>query len=292
MISRIAVALDGSEVAEQALPYAEGLARAAGGSCLLIQAVPAETSGSGDPELRRAAQAYLTAIAAQLRTRGVNAEVAVAAGEPTSAIVDEAARRGADLLVLTTHGRSGLGRLVYGSVAQSVLERVVGPVLLVQAGEAPVASFPPAEVGPILVPVDGSPFGEAALPVAIDLAKALGTGLHLVEVVVPIELMVQTGAGPVPYIPADLIEAEDEAALSYLDKLVARLRRQGLNAHRTERTDTAAAGILATADETKASVIAMSTHGRSGVSRAILGSVALDVLHHGTRPVVFVRPQG
>src|SRR6478609_1242959 len=127
MYAQILVPLDGSPVAEAALPCAEALARLAPSTLYLVRAAP--------PEDEALATAYLARIAADVRARGLVAEPVVAPGRPADVVVQQAAERAVDLIVMTTHGRSGPGRWVLGSVADAVLHRTARPMLLVRSGQ-------------------------------------------------------------------------------------------------------------------------------------------------------------
>jgi nucleotide-binding universal stress UspA family protein len=140
----VLVPLDGSTLAEGALPRAAELAVEAGAGMLLVRATQAHPFPGADPidaqvKVVREAEAYLAAIAARVRALGVTeVRCSTCYGPPAAAIVDAADFNHADLIVMTTHGRSGLGRLVMGSVAESVLRGTSVPILLLRDGTAPV----------------------------------------------------------------------------------------------------------------------------------------------------------
>jgi nucleotide-binding universal stress UspA family protein len=143
-LDRILVPLDGSALAESALPPAVELARPAGATLLLIRAAEARVVPGADPvgaqvEVVLEAEAYLEGVAARLREQGTLAvEPTVWYGPAVASIVDAARAGRIDLIVMTTHGRSGLGRLILGSVAESVLRGTSTPILLLRAPEAPL----------------------------------------------------------------------------------------------------------------------------------------------------------
>ena len=135
MFERIVVGLDGSALAEQVLPHVEGFAERFGSQILLVRAVSHSTMrslGRGDEGLP-AATAYLETAAERLRGRGLSVACDARQDDPADALV--AAAAAGDLIALTTHGRTGLRRAVYGSVAQDVLQRAPCPVLVVRASE-------------------------------------------------------------------------------------------------------------------------------------------------------------
>jgi nucleotide-binding universal stress UspA family protein len=143
-LDTVLVPLDGSTLAEGAIPRAAEMAVASGARMILLRAASAHTYPGADPieaqvAVVREAEAYLADVAARVRALGVkDVRTSTWYGEAASAIVDAAAFNHADLIVMTTHGRSGLGRLVMGSVAESVLRGTTMPILVLRDGGAPV----------------------------------------------------------------------------------------------------------------------------------------------------------
>ena len=142
-LATILVPLDGSSLAAAALPTAVDLAKASGARLLLLRAAEAPASPRTDPseaqvEVVREAETYLDMVKRGLEREDMNVETSVWYGPPVSSIVEAAATRGVSLIVMSTHGRTGLGRLVLGSVAESVLRGTRTPILLVRDGAAPV----------------------------------------------------------------------------------------------------------------------------------------------------------
>jgi nucleotide-binding universal stress UspA family protein len=144
MYRRIIVPVDGSDVAEQVIPHVEALATAFGASVVLLWVTPPVDTVGGVPvaseerwkaEYDAEATPYLTRIEAQLRASGVEPTVERANGAPAQVIVKRAQADGADLIAMTTHGRSGIRRLALGSVAEEVVRHAECPVLLVRARE-------------------------------------------------------------------------------------------------------------------------------------------------------------
>lgn len=150
MYKRVLVPLDGSTVAEAILPFLLEIAGPLDMDVVLVRVLepipPTVLEGARhvlveDVEARRAdAAAYLAPIAERLRARGVRAETAVRRGEPADEIVEGARDAGADLIAMTTHGRTGLRRLVFGSVAEAVLRHANVPVFLMRQTERQMAA--------------------------------------------------------------------------------------------------------------------------------------------------------
>lgn len=144
-LTRLLVPLDGSPLAETALPAAAALAQATGATLLLLRAAEAHTFPGGDPtdaqvKVVREAEEYLASVAEKLRGDGVTVETAVWYGPPSDAIVEGARFNHADMVVITTHGRSGLGRVLLGSVAESVLRATSTPILVLHPEGAPLSA--------------------------------------------------------------------------------------------------------------------------------------------------------
>ena len=143
-IDKLLVPLDGSGLAEQALAKALDVAEGGQPTLLLLRAAEASTWPGVDPteeQIRvvHEAEEYLNAVQARLASKGIRkVETSVWYGPPASAIVEAARVSHADLIVMTTHGRSGLGRLILGSVAEAVLRGTSTPIMLLRADGAPV----------------------------------------------------------------------------------------------------------------------------------------------------------
>jgi nucleotide-binding universal stress UspA family protein len=279
----ILVALDGSPLAERALPFARAVARGAGARLVLVRAVPPATVAPAPGSAGDEAAAYLERIALLVTGHGA-VEVAVPAGEPAAAILAHGRARGADLLVLATHGRSGLGRWLYGSVADAVLRHAETPVLLVPA--TCTAAWQGAGAGRVVVPLDGSHEALTAIAPARALAAALGSRMLLLRVVEP-----PSGALYRQPIRGQLFQPEVAlaGARRYLRGVAATLLPGAEGVDVRAAAGPAAATIAAVAREADAGVVAMATHGRGGVARAALGSVATETVHRATVPLLLVR---
>lgn len=289
-MQRILVPLDGSPLAERALPYAETLARRTGARLVLLRTVEAHAlTVRGRSEARGAlmieAETYLDGVAARLRERGFSVDLVLSDGNAAEEIEEEIVLRAIDLVVMATHGRSGLGRWVYGSVAECVLHLAEVPVLLVRAWQSePSGDF--AAAPRIVVPLDGSHFAEAALPVARDLAKTLGGELLLVRAVAPPDIALVSA---MTYITFDTDE-ELATATTYLNTIAA--ANPDIPTKILAYPGPSVPVIAAAARENDAALIVMATHDRSGFGRFLLGSVADMTLREGSVPLLLVRPRG
>ena len=299
----IVVPLDGSALAEQALPYVRLLAPLLhAGVCLLRVISSAEIERTrvytparrGDDRLapdlrrrrlagyavRRRAQRYLAARAAELRADGLEVQLAVSAGAAPEAIVDTARRLSSSLIIMSSHGWSGLNRWAIGSVTDKVVQAAGTPVLVVR-------SHPPRQapaIRRVIVPLDGSDLARQALPLAAELAEAAHAELILFQAIPT------TAEGfPYPPLPADALPAMREKVCQELEALAGELRQRRMAVTPAVTFGYPAEAIVEEAQRRDADLIVMATHGRSGLRRWALGSVANKVLHATTRPLLLVR---
>lgn len=288
MSQAILVPLDGSPLAERALDYAKGIGEAVDGRIILLRVIPEPAAGATSDALRevaprREAETYLHGLVA--RVRPVPVETAVVTGEAGKTILAEVPRRGIDLIVMSTHGRSGLGRWLYGSVADQVMRDAAVPIVLVSATCAPRA-WPSDRALRVLVPLDYSELSEAVLEPAEGLIRELRAELILLSVTPLIWTTDVYGGG---YLAYDL-DADQADRQQYLDEVAGRL--QGAGYAVKTRTDFGYPDtlIVRVAQEEDVDLIAMSTHGSGGVTRLLMGSTATGVVQRAPVPVLIFRP--
>ena len=278
-LARVLVPLDGSTLAEAILPAVERLARDHEAEVILLEVLEGQGTREAELDAERQAGGYLQRMVDSLRRRGLKRVCTrVWYGDADQAIANAATRERADLVAMSTHGRSGLDWLRFGSVAEGVVRRAPVPVLLVRG----IAAWDRGGINRILVPLDRSEASEAVLPLVSCLAGPFDFEiqlLHVVEVALP--LSGWEAAGKVVH------DAEAEA---YLAKMAALLEARGLRVGMTVRAGLPAEVIPAVAAETKSGLVAMSTHGRSGLGRLFLGSVAERVLRSVSVPVLLWKP--
>ncbi len=292
MYHTILVPLDGSAFGERALAIATALAQATQAQVILMRAASASAFPGADPteaqcQAVEEAQAYLATLATGLSEQGLSVEVAAPYGDAAEAILLEISLRSADLVVMCTHGRSGLGRWIYGSVAEKVLARSPVPVLLVHPTGQVATLGPESAQASILIPLDGSAFAEKALPHAAALARVFGGLILLVRAVgLPMAAYSYPGMGLVQ----ESLEEEQRESEAYLGEVAQRLRADGLSVQTVVREGWPADIIVYRGAALGARLIVMATHGRTGVARLLLGSVALDVIRRSPLPVLLIRP--
>ena len=290
MLNTILVPLDGSDLAARALPYAVALARPSGARLILVRATPVRTLTSAEAATAQIAahdqlEAELGEVAAELRREALEAESYVYYGQAAPAILDAAGAKQVDLIVMSTHGRSGLGRLVFGSVADQVLREAKVPVLLIPA--ACQQSEPAGRQPRVLVALDGSELSEEVLGPAGRLAATLNAELVLLRVTPPPDPRAYgDGYGQ----PAASPDAAANQASNYLEELATLLRGEGRTVSTVAASGSPAETIATVARERGVDLIAMATHGRGGLARLVLGSVATATLHLASVPLLLARP--
>jgi nucleotide-binding universal stress UspA family protein len=304
MFQKLLVPLDRSDFAEQAIGQAAAIARASEGVLdLVLVHEPFPFGTSGDAPWRREAwqdeERYLQSIANEISGgTGVPVTCAVIEGEKVEMICKRAWDVGADLIVMTSHGRTGLSRAWLGSAADGVIRHSATPVLMLRPIEGKPARLAAHHLfQKILLPLDGSPLAAEALSSATSLAQCAGASITLLRVVVPVPI-IAGDAGmpfvyPYPISMPDVVETNhltDDAKRELAD--VARhLQEQGIENVASEVVVAAnvARGIIDFANGHDTDLIAMSTHGRGG-SRLFLGSVADKLIRGCEIPVLVYRP--
>jgi nucleotide-binding universal stress UspA family protein len=298
MYTRLLVPLDGSRLAENVLPYARAFAEAFDLQVELLSVVDsmdfARTMNAGhvrdfDPLIEattQEGQRYLEGIAPSF---GGKVSTTVEHGVADKIIVEKAGGDKDTLIAMATRGRSGIHRWLMGSVAEKVLRGTTNPLLLVR-GEEEGKSDGKAAPKKVVVPLDGSPMAEAVLPHAVDLAKRLGLAIELARAY---DLPLTTYAGAdAPYIPnqSALRNAVRDEAGAYLEAKVNDLKGSGIDkVSSVLMLGSGADEIIDLARSTPDNLIAMCSHGRSGVRRWALGSVTEKVVRHSGDPVLVVR---
>ncbi len=304
MLDQILITLDGSKFGEHALPFAKALAEKTGASvnishvnCTepptdLLQNTPFQYEGvsmsSYEEKQADELRSYLKTHEEELKSELPDNRIcsALLEGYVTEALERHAREIGAQLIVMTTHGRTGVSRAWLGSVADSLVRHSNFPLLVIRPLEDG-ESFPTVRFEHFLVPLDGSRTGEVILKPTVTLAKAMGARLTLLHVVSP---HVTMGARVSP-LPAGRLEERLGTAEGYLAEVAERLGKEGVEATPLIESHFAPArAILNSAEEEGADLIAIATHGYTGMKRALLGSVTDKVLRGAKWPLLLQRP--
>jgi nucleotide-binding universal stress UspA family protein len=310
MNNQILVPLDGSELAERVLPTAISFAHITGSSIVLLHAMStvsvSETIGGIFPatpsvwenwdDETRSAQGYVRSIARQLTGMKLAVQTEVVEGQAATAIVRYAKEHpSVRLIAMATHGRSGLGRLVLGSIADRVLHLSPVPTLLVRiAGHHGAVALEQTDAvrisyKTILVPLDSSRLAEQALGHAVELASKMDTTLLLVTALPNGQEGASISDEYAPPLLEEVQRSESNRLKTYLLGVAQKLRNRGLKVQTETPTGTPPAAVLRTAQKSEADLIVMTTHGRSGLQRLWLGSVAANIVHQSSCPVLLIR---
>lgn len=314
MYHRMLVPLDGSELSEVVFPYAKELAGRLGLDVILLHVHSPEEDGTVPLHrayiehkaelIKQKSQEVQEKVGGGSAGRAVKVWGELAVGHPAEEILRFAGEKDIDLILMATHGRSGIKRWVMGSVADKVLRAAEVPVWLVRAGIPEGIVYDKWPQRTILVPLDGSELAEAVLPHVEALAKQRGA--ELVEVVLlsvcepggasgyyPPSARFETPTGAVHVMPRDFARAQAAKqkmlAKQYLTGVQKRLKDAGLRVRSEVRTGDSANEIIDYASNSPFNLIVMATHARSGFSRWAYGSVTTKVLQGVSSPMFLVR---
>lgn len=297
MYTNLLVPLDTSSTAEQVLPYLRHLASPQTTIHLVSVVEPhlyAYAMAAQERVVQEKLQAvikndmeqYLEQIQDHLQNQGYQVERWLAAGDAAQTIADVASKVNADLIAMTTHGRTGLARWALGSVADRVIHSAQQPIFLVRTNETPPLRY---EIQQILVPLDGSQIAEEALADAKTLATETNAALSIVRILEPLsdwqkEVLAEQG-----YQEAAIEQERRAEASSYLNTISAQLNAAHITTTCELFSGQASEAILHILNRVPIDLVVMSTHGLSGYSRWVYGSVAGKVLHSAPCPLLLRR---
>lgn len=306
MYRSLLVPLDGSAFGEQALPSALSIARRASATVNLVRVhvpyVYMSTEGvipwnyQWDTEIGEHERAYLDGISKRLTTaQSVPVTYRLLEGMAVAETIQHCATgTGADLIIMTTHGRGPLSRFWLGSVADELVRRATTPILLVRPQEAAADLAADRVLKHILIPLDGSTLSEQVLEPALALGSLMQAEYTLLHVyglstdpaLDPMTYPLAVGGEP----PIERMRADTEG---YLTRLAERLKGKGCNVQ-TQAVfgQQPTSAILETAQRSAIDLIALETHGRRGLTRLLLGSVADKVIRGASVPVFVHRSTG
>lgn len=298
MYKKVLVPLDGSDLGESILPYVAQLARGLDAKITVMHVADVVRDAAGGGSLvhvpdgrKQSVKEYLHNSREVLQKNGVaRTDVLATSGVPSVEIVEHGRRDGYDLIAMATHGRSGLGRWVYGSTTDKVLHSTDLPMLLLRPRAGGGTILDKAPMRTAIVPLDGSALAEEALPVAEELAKRLGLKVTLVRIV-PMTTLAYSGLEPDAYY-GRIEEEMEKAADDYLKEKSDALRQKHVQVAYHSARGYPAGQLVDFAEQACNGVIIMTTHGRTGVGRWVLGSVADRVLRSACLPVLLLRSAG
>lgn len=281
MMKHMLIPMDASPAAESVLARLWHFLARPDTDVTLVHAIELPMGAKLDParedEMAAEGHEYMKAVVKRLSGRGVRCRAVVKPGPAADLIVATAAELSGGMIAMSTHGRSGLARVAFGSVAESVIRRTPVPVLLFRTPENDTAGRDGAPqelaVRHILVPIDGSLLSLAVAPQVGELARAFGAFVTLVHVLPPV--------------PASADSVSH--AQRILDVASARFADEKIEVKAIIRTGDAAEEIVDAARKLKADLVACTTHGRTGIARAVMGSVAEKVLRTSPIPLLVTR---
>lgn len=295
MFKNILVPLDGSHLAEAALPSARSLAQSMQANVTLIHIIeknaPEEIHGEHHLTTPDEAMSYLEGIAAsfppEVKTRQhVHTEEERDVARSITTHADEFTP---DLIILCTHGRGGLRDWLAGSIAQQVIALGETPVLLIHPNPDP--SQEEFKIQRILLPIDGTSDHEQVLPLAATLAKSFKASAHLLTVVPTMSTLTGQRAATgklMPVAMAAMLELSEDNAQEYLSRLAFQLKEKGIQVSLEVARGDPPAVIIDTADQIKAGLIILATHGKKGQGAFWAGSVAPRVCNLTQVPVLLI----
>ncbi len=298
MYTKILIPLDGSKTAEKVLPYARfvaGTLKLPIELVAVIDIVEMTTHISADrarhldtmmEDSVRNSEQYLKGIAGTFPT---GTKCRVEKGKAEQVIIEAAAADNGTLITMATHGRSGMNRWLLGSVTEKVLRGGTNPMLLVRATEEGNTDSA-ATLKSIVVPLDGSELAEGVLPTVAELAKTLKLAVVLFRAYSIPTSAYAGGEGYYAVNYEELLTAMKEEAVDYLEKKTEAVKKLGIaNVSYVAKEGFAADEIISLSRKSPDNLIAMCTHGRSGVKRWMLGSVTETVVRHSADPVLVLR---
>ncbi len=288
----VVVPLDGTVVAEGILPDARRLAGSHGTLILIHDASIVPYYGltyiEDQRQAVRVSRDYLHEVAEKLRGEGVEAQTQTTLVYDAALAVDEVVMKfHADMVAVGTHARGSWGRLFRGSVALRVLTNSPVPVLLRHTEKDDRVSLQPPEPR-ILVPLDGSILAEKALPLAQQLAREWNSAIWLALVVLDTAVPPRGAELNSTWIADEVIEPQKREAEAYLREVAAKLQGQ---AHMQVLLGSPVDELVAAAEAWGISDVVLASHGRTGLSRAILGSVADALIQHLNLPIIVIPAQ-
>jgi nucleotide-binding universal stress UspA family protein len=287
MYTKILLPLDGSSFSEQILPYARVFAETLG--------IPVELLRVNDPDIRPPfwpqlpGREYLKQVAARYLPASLQFDHIEESGKPPEIIVNRAKGDPGCLITMATHGLSGARRWLLGSVASKVAHTTTNPLLLIR----PAEDQDPAKAIKLeteFVPLDGSGLAEKVLPHVITLAKKMKLEVHLLRIYTLEKDAYMLGDGAYMQAVGQERQVIKKEAETYLEAKVEELRAEGLDrVVSTAIEGDAASEIIDLACKTPNNLVAMSSHGGSGIAPWVFGSVTEKVIHHSRDPVLVIR---
>jgi len=295
MFRKILVPLDGSDEAEAILPYVSHIASGMDLEVTLLSVMDRGAMEMSETYFSRLyeraeqeAKGRLHNAAHQLQQEGVRTEELVVSGRADSEITEAADRLGCNLIAMSTHGRSLLGRGILGSVADRIVHTARIPVLTITPDKVRSYHGSDTLVTKLVVPLDGSALAETVLPHASEMASRLEYKVVLIRVVRPLHYF-WVGEHP-PEIDEENAQMENEAR-AYMEATAEKLSQGGIDVEWRVLVGHPTTIVLEQVRDIPHSIVALTTHGRSGFRRWLIGSLAESLVRSGGDPVLIVPPE-
>lgn len=303
MLSKAMVPLDGTEISEGIIPFVAQLSRGLDMPVVLGTAVEPDPMWAGLPDrltvdrdepghlrerIEREVMGRLRELADSLASEGAPPETVVRYGPVSEAIIRMAQDTGCDLIAMSTRGRGVISSGLLGSVTYRIMHESPVPVLAITPERAALHSVSDHGLNRVVVPLDGSELAEAVLPYAASLCRGMGMTMVLLHVLPTYDMVYSDGFTLSEVVTATRQAVEDETQ-GYLEGIARQMQDEGINSETVVIEGKPSSVITAVARREEGSMIALATHGRSGVSRLLLGSVAEAVVRESGDPVLVVR---
>jgi nucleotide-binding universal stress UspA family protein len=283
MFNRILLSLDGAESSEIVIPYVVELARTFNASIDLVGVAEGENEAQAN-----LLQKYLKDMEAKLESRDLRVSISHLRGRPESEILNFAAKNDSSLIAMAARGKTTSVKWPMGSVAEKVLRTTTKPLLLVSRGCSPYTGDDLPVLKKVLVPLDGSELGESALPYAIEICHKTGATLQVLHIISSAYKMTG-GTGYALKLQHQLLEVLREEAKEYLEGIADRLKKENIGFKTETVTGYPSIAILEYSRTNNVDLIAISSHGQSGIDRFVMGSTTDKVIHNSEHPVLLIR---
>ena len=291
--AKILVPQDGSDVGSSVVPFVASIARQFQARVTVMTALDAEqrTGRNAETEIWAEAQAMVRRQSQRFADAGVETDgPVVVSGAPSQQIVSQASKGGFDLIAISTRGHSGVRRGLLGSVTDEVVRSATSPVLVLSPSAIEKSWQNEHRLSGLTVPLDGSELAETILPHAQELAQQLSLDIHLVRVLALGSLAYYAAEG-LTMDTAPVEEELEEEAEAYLEQVARRLSEGEVPADYTVLQGSPALTIIDHLSSTSGNVAAICTHGRSGLGRILIGSVADSIIRSAGVPVLVCAAQ-
>ena len=296
MFKHILVPLDGSKLAEAAIPVAASLARTLNAPVTLLhileQDAPQEVHKDRHITQADEASAYLEKVAKRAFPVEVKVDLHVhtaAVKDVSGSIVEHAMMEfQPDLIVMCTHGRSGVRELLYGSIAQQVVAQGMTPLLLVKPGVNAPSTF---KLEKILVPLDSGPIHDDSLPVTQELARAYKSSIHLITVIPTFSTVTGEAVAASSLLPATtsaLLDISVENAAEDLQEHLDELKKAGFRVTAEVARGDPVTEIVNISEKLHADLIVLTTHRKAGAAAFWARSVAPNVARRAHIPILLI----